>query len=72
MEELNKMAKAHNIARHGPILPYMPHRESVASLMQSDAVVIVARERHRGNIHRETYGVYKHRKTNSCYNTVNR
>lgn len=41
VEELNKMAKAHNIHDTVQILPYMPHRESVANLMQSDALLLL-------------------------------
>lgn len=40
-EELNKMAKAHNIQGAIQILPYMPHRESVKNLMHSDALLLL-------------------------------
>jgi len=40
-DELIRMAEAHNIQDAVQILPYMPHRESVANLMQSDAVLLL-------------------------------
>lgn len=40
-EELYKMAKLHNIQEAVEILPYKPHRESVACLMRSDAVLLL-------------------------------
>lgn len=41
VEELYKMAKAHNLHQVVEILPYMPHRESVANLMHSDALLLL-------------------------------
>jgi len=40
-EELYRMAESHNLQEAVQILPYKPHRESVASLMQSDAVLLL-------------------------------
>ncbi|WP_252891793.1 glycosyltransferase [Thermoclostridium stercorarium] len=40
-DELYRLAKAHNIHEAVEILPYKPHKESVASLMQSDAVLLL-------------------------------
>lgn len=41
VEELYKMAKAHNLEDAVQVLPYMPHRESVINLMQSDALLLL-------------------------------
>jgi len=41
VDELYKMADNHNLTEVVEALPYMPHRESLSNLMQSDAVLLL-------------------------------
>lgn len=41
VENLEKMAKDYNLQDSVEFLPYMPHRESVTNLMNSDAVLLI-------------------------------